>query len=160
MMDDATVDIEWMEDVIFRRLLDYGEKGLLERSIEIHRFTEGETIIEQGATAKGLFFLKKGAVLLYVDDDNERVCVGELATGAQLGDMAMFEGVKTSATVIAANDCEAYFLPKTSVIHLMTFRRELARDIMMKTIRQLSASIRHMNQFNAQAHHFIHEHVS
>jgi len=43
------------------------------------------------------------------------------------------------------------------VIHLLTFRRDLSRDIMMKTIRQLSGALRRMNQFNAQAHHYIQE---
>lgn len=154
---DQQVDIEWIEDFIIQRHLDYGEKALFERSIEIREYQQGEVIIEQGEVAQGLFFLKKGVVSMHVKGLSDSVCVGRMEEGAQLGDMALFDGVRASATVRADENCEVYFLPRNTVIHLLTFRRDLSRDIMMKTIRQLSGALRHMNQFNAQAHHYIQE---
>ena len=154
------IDLEWLEEVIFQRRLDYGEKSVLERALEIRQYAGSEMIIEQGNEAQGLFFLKKGIVTMYVQSQMDSVCVGQLEEGAQLGDMALFDGSKASATVVAEQDCEVYFMPRHSVIHLMTFRRDLARDIMMKTIRQLSGAIRHMNNFNSQAHQFIQENAA
>lgn len=154
---DHPIDIEWIEEFIIQRHLDYGEKSLLERAIEVREYQKGEVLISQGDVAQGLFFLKRGAVSMHVKGLADSVCVGRLEEGSQLGDMAIFDGIRASATVLADEDCDVYFLPRNTVIHLMTFRRDLSRDIMMKTIRQLSGALRHMNQFNAQAHQYIQE---
>ena len=157
---EQAIDTERVEEMIFQRRLDYGEKSVLERSLDVRRYAVGEMIIGQGDVPQGLFFLKKGIVNMYVQSQSDSVCVGQLEEGAQIGDMAIFDGARASATVVAKQDCELYFMPRHTVIHLLTFKRDLARDIMMKTIRQLSGAIRHMNNFNSQAHQFIQEHVA
>jgi len=86
---DQQVDVEWIEDFIIQRHLDYGEKALFERAIEIREYQQGEVIIEQGEVAQGLFFLKKGMVSMHVKGLNDSVCVGRMEEGAQLGDMAI-----------------------------------------------------------------------
>jgi len=149
-MKKNELDITWLEEEVFFRPLEYGEKHVLEQSLEIRQYSKGETIITQGEPSSGLFFLKSGVVSLHINNDGRLVCIGRLQKNAQLGDMALFEGTKTSATVIAEQNCNIYFLSQQTMVHLMTFRRNMARDIMMRTIRQLSSSLRQMNKFEVR----------
>ena len=53
---EQAIDTEWVEEMIFQRRLDYGEKSVLERSLDVRRYAVGEMIIGQGDVPQGLFF--------------------------------------------------------------------------------------------------------
>jgi len=149
------IDYEWLEEHVFHRTLEFGEKTVLEQMVRVEQYQKNDRIINEGETVDGLFLLREGAVAISHASHGENVRVGELHEGAQLGDMSLFDAGEASATVTALGDCTVFRLPSKAMAHLLAYRRDLARDIMVNTIRQLSSALRQMNQFNAYAHQFM-----
>ncbi len=149
------IDFDWLEEHVFHRTLEYGEKSVLEQMVRIEQYRKNDCIIREGEEVDGLFLLREGGVAISHASHGEKIRVGELHEGAQLGDMSLFDAGPASATVTALGDCVIFRLPAKAMAHLLAYRRELARDIMMNTIRQLSSALRQMNQFNAYAHQYM-----
>jgi len=149
------IDYEWLEDHIFHRHLDTGEQNVLAQSIRISEFGKGDVLIEEGEHSDGLYLLYSGRAGVLHDSHGEKVKVSEVGEGTQLGDMAIFDDEPASATVTALEDCVAYKLPRQALGHLMAYRRDMAKDIMMNTIRQLAGIVRGMNGSNAYTQQYI-----
>jgi len=149
------VNFEWLEDHIFHRHLDTDEQNVLAQSIQVSEFKKGDVLIEEGEHSDGLYLLYSGRAGVLRDSHGERVRVSEVGEGAQLGDMAIFDDEPSSATVTALGECVAYKLSRQALGHLMANQPDMAKDIMMNTIRQLAGIIRKMNSSNAYTQQFI-----
>jgi len=149
------VDLQWLEDCVFKRPLETGEANLLEQSIRIESHEKGEVLIREGQNCDGLYFIHSGRVGIYHNNHGEEVRISEACEGAQLGDMASFGDGISSATVKTIEPCVIYKLPQQPLIHLMTYRQRLAKDLMMNTIRQLAGVIRNMNRSTAYSQQYI-----
>jgi len=149
------IDYEWLEDHIFHRHLDTGEQNVLAQSIRISDFKKGDVLIEEGEHSDGLYLLYSGRAGVLHNSHGENVQVCEVGEGTQLGDMAIFDDELASATVTALAPCVAYKLSRQALGHLMAYRRDMAKDIMMNTIRQLAGIVRGMNSSNAYTQQHI-----
>lgn len=149
------VDLQWLEDCVFKRPLETGEAHLLEQSLRIESREKGEILICEGQPCDGLYFIHSGRVGIYHNNHGEDVRISEAGEGAQLGDMASFGDGIASATVKTIEPCVIYKLPQRALIHLMTYRQRLARDMMMNTIRHLAEVIRNMNRSTAYSQQYI-----
>jgi CRP/FNR family cyclic AMP-dependent transcriptional regulator len=64
------------------------------------RFSEGETIIQQGSGAAAFFVIDSGEAKVFVDGKEQRV----LKPGAYFGEMALIDAGTRTASVIASSD--------------------------------------------------------
>jgi len=149
------INFEWLEDHIFHRPLGTEERDILAINIHVSEFRKGDVLIEEGDHSDGLYLLYSGRAGILHDSHGEKVRVSEVGEGAQLGDMAIFDDEPSSATVTALRECVAYKLPRQELGNLMADHPDMARDIMMNTIRQLAGIIRNMNSANAYTQQYI-----
>ncbi len=149
------INFEWLEDHIFHRHLDADEQDVLAQAILISEFRKGDMLIEEGEHSDGLYLLYSGRAGVLHDSHGEKVRVSEVGAGTQLGDMAIFDDEPSSATITALGECVAYKLPRQVLGNLMADHPDMARDIMMNTIRQLAGIIRNMNRSNAYTQQYI-----
>jgi CRP-like cAMP-binding protein len=71
----------------------------------------GETLVEQGAPGEELFLLFDG--VLAVERDGETIA--EVGPGAILGEMALLEGGRRTATLRAVTACRVAIVPSDRV---------------------------------------------
>ncbi|MFC1567871.1 Crp/Fnr family transcriptional regulator [Pseudomonadota bacterium] len=150
------IDFEWLADHIFHRHLDADEQAVLAQSILISEFKKGDVLIAEGEHSDGLYLLYSGRAAVLRSSHGEKVRVSEVGEGAQLGDMAIFDDEPSSATITALGECVAYKLSRQALGQLMAYHHDMAKDIMMNTIRQLAGIIRKMNSSSAYAQQYIH----
>jgi len=149
----AVVDITWLEENIFHRNLAKDEKSILLSLIRVQTNHKGDVIIREGEASHGLFVLYSGRVSLQHQQHGQPVRIATLDAGVQLGEMTLFNGEQASATVKALEDNTiVYHLSASAVEYLMGNSTKISRDIMLNTIRSLSAAMRNMNGYNAYAH--------
>ena len=149
------IDFEWLEDNMFHRHLDTSEQNVLTQSLRVVEFKKGDVLITEGEHCDGLYLLYSGRAGVLYDSHGEKVRVSEVGEGAQLGDMAIFDDEVSSATITALSDCVVYKFPRQALSHLMAYRHDMAKDIMMNTIRQLAGVVRGMNSSNAYSQQYI-----
>jgi hypothetical protein len=79
--------------------------------LERRSLKEGETLVQQGDEGQELFLLLDGVVVIKVDGEE----VVELGPGALLGEMALLEGGKRTATVEARTPTRVVVVPPDAV---------------------------------------------
>ncbi len=72
--------------------------------LEWKEMTGGETLIEEGDPANGVYFVISGRLRAYVKKDGERHEIGEIGRGETVGEMGVLTGEPRSATVVAVRD--------------------------------------------------------
>ncbi len=149
------IDFAWLEEHIFHRPLTADEKSALGSSIVSLEFGKNEEMLVEGDHADGLYLLRSGRANVLHDSHGQKVRVGEVTEGAQLGDMAIFDGEPYSTTITARGPCQIYKIPRKDLEALMAAHHDLAKDIMINTIRRLSGIVRGMNTSNAYSQQYI-----
>ena len=69
------------------------------------RFTAGEVIFSEGDPPTTAFLIESGRVVVSTDQHGEERILGELGPGALVGEMAMLDDARRSATARAHSDC-------------------------------------------------------
>jgi CRP-like cAMP-binding protein len=149
------IDFEWLEDHVFHRHLDTGEHETLNKAMQVLEFKRGDILMTEGDQCDGLYLLYSGSAGVLHESNGEKIRVSEVKEGAQLGDMAIFDDAASSATITALSDCVAYKFPREALSQLMAYRQDMAKDIMLNTIRQMAGVIRGMNSSNAYSQQYI-----
>jgi len=149
------IDFEWIENHIFHRHLNAEEKQALDKSILTVEFNKNDVLIAEGERCDGLYLFYSGRAGVYHDSHGEKVRVGEVTAGAQLGDMAIFDDEPYSTTITALSECVAYKISSQDMNSLMAYHHEMAKDIMINTIRRLAGIVRGMNSANAYSQQYI-----
>jgi CRP/FNR family cyclic AMP-dependent transcriptional regulator len=80
--------------------LDEGELQGIASVFKERRFSEGETVIQQGSGAAAFFVIESGEVTVHVDGIERRT----LQAGDYFGEMALIDAGTRTATVKAATD--------------------------------------------------------
>jgi len=80
--------------------LDDDELERVARLFKERRFSEGETIIQQGSGAAAFFVIDSGEATVLVDGKEQRV----LKPGDHFGEMALIDAGTRTATVLALSD--------------------------------------------------------
>lgn len=70
------------------------------------KFNKGEFLIKEGESAKDVFFILKGAVLVTKEVNTIKKIISVLGPGEIVGEMSLFESLKRSASCIADEDVE------------------------------------------------------
>ena len=75
-------------------------------------FPEDE-IIKQGDDGMNLYFLEKGSVLVYIENDNHvKRFVKELKIGSMFGEISLVYDCKRTASILSKNYCTCSNLEK------------------------------------------------
>jgi CRP-like cAMP-binding protein len=149
------IDFEWLENQIFHRKLNEVEKSGLDQTIRIIEFHKHDVMATEGESCDGLYLLYSGRASVYYTSHGVQVRVGEAIEGAQLGDMAFFDGQPYSTTITARVDCVAYKISREDLENVLAYHHEMAKDIMLNTICRLSGIVRGMNSVNAYSQQYI-----
>ena len=80
--------------------LDDDELERVARLFKERRFSDGETIIQQGSGAAAFFVIDSGEATVLVDGKQQRV----LKPGDHFGELALIDAGTRTATVLAASD--------------------------------------------------------
>jgi Cyclic nucleotide-binding domain len=99
-LDSAEVE-EAVEQELARTLLRSGER------MPRRRLEPGETLVRQGEEGTEMFLLLGGRLAVEIDGET----VAELGVGALVGEMALLEGGRRSATLRAASFCRVALVP-------------------------------------------------
>jgi len=87
------------------------EKGLIASVVTLLKptvFLNGEIIIREGETSKGMFFIRYGEVQVSTDDQ----VITYLTQGSYFGEIGLVKGSHRTADVSTTKDCELYYLSK------------------------------------------------
>jgi len=88
-------------------------------------FGKGERIIDQGAVGDSMFILMRGSAEVLIESNEVVSSVARIGTGDAIGEMSLLTGERRSATVVAAEDCDAVEILKSDVSALITESPEL-----------------------------------
>ena len=80
--------------------LDESELQKIASVFKERRFSDGETIIQQGSGAAAFFVIDSGEATVFVDGNEKRV----LGPGDYFGEMALIDAGSRTATVIASSE--------------------------------------------------------
>uniref|UniRef100_A0A0A9X102 cAMP-dependent protein kinase type II regulatory subunit n=1 Tax=Lygus hesperus TaxID=30085 RepID=A0A0A9X102_LYGHE len=109
-----------LKSVPMLRALNEFEMMNVADSLDVHHYTTGDKIIEQGDDADGMFFIDVGKVVIsYMDEYGLDVVLDTLENGAYFGELALIEKQKRAATVTAASDVTVAFLQRDAFERLL-----------------------------------------
>jgi CRP/FNR family transcriptional regulator, cyclic AMP receptor protein len=98
--DMSGVSLEALRRVPLFADLDDDELARIASVFKERRFTEGETVIQQGSGAAAFFVIDSGEARVLVDGNEQRI----LGPGEHFGEMALIDAGVRTATVIASSD--------------------------------------------------------
>ena len=115
-----------MEPSFLDRLGDDARSWLLTAARPVS-FAKGATLVRQGEPARGAFVLRQGAVEAIVTlPGGENLRVARLGAGQVIGEMALIETGTCTATVLASEDVEGWFVAHDDFRALVSQRHSAA----------------------------------
>jgi len=162
---DADAALEWGENALLAK--DAGEtkfalteinlfKGLspdecrlLETIVRPLMFEKGETIIHEGADANLFFVLARGTVSVQIrvqGQGGRRKRVASIGPGLSFGEMALLDGGKRSADIVAEERVICYGLNVGQLQELSAKHPNIMITILGNLTREFSERLRHANE--------------
>jgi CRP-like cAMP-binding protein len=92
---------------------------------------QGQSLIEQGAQDRTLYFVETGSLSVHYEDTKGRVRLAILGPGAVVGEGAFFSRLPRSATVQAAGPCKAWCLAPMRFTEMSNRQPEIALNLVM-----------------------------
>jgi len=136
-------------------MLTENEQDTLSKVISIETFNKGEAVIVEDQEGGNLYLLKSGCVDVILTFNGKTIKLKGLGEGAQLGDMSFVDGGKTSASIIAKDDCVAYKLTRDALSQLFVSHQAVVKEVMFTVMQNMSQNLRQMNQSNAVSIQYI-----
>ena len=120
------------------------ETALLEAIVEEVYFAAGETIIREDDCADALYLLVGGtvSVCLRLTDGNRRRRLSTITPGLAFGELALLDGGKRSADVIADEPAVCYLLPIVKLKALANNHPAIETKLLLNICRELSIRLR------------------
>ncbi len=113
--------IEFLKDVPPFNMVDREEIEMLAESISMEYYPRGYMILKQnGPPSDSLNIIKKGAVRLFViNDEEQEIVIDYRSEGESFGFISMFSGDRSRANIQAIEDTICYLIPKDSLFELI-----------------------------------------
>ena len=92
-------------------------------------FLAGQVVCRQGTEGHELYVVYRGEVVVEREVDGEQVPVATLGPGEPLGEMALFDALPRSATVVAKTDCTLLVLQHRQFLHIAEQRPEILTEV-------------------------------
>ena len=105
--------------LLSRSLAQPIEPARLEPYLARQTFSAGAVLIQQGATADGMYFIERGQVMAQLERAGQRpVHLRSSTAGTIVGEVAIYAGGTRTATVIAEEDCDTVFLSTAAIARM------------------------------------------
>jgi len=126
--------------------LDERELGELAPGLKPFAAAKGDTIIRQGATPDGVYFLHSGDVTIATRmPGGGETFIATLGAGTMLGELGLIDPSPRSATVTAASDASGLFLERAFFNGALDQRAPFAIKIMRQMLRIMCERQRALN---------------
>jgi CRP-like cAMP-binding protein/thioredoxin reductase/Fe-S-cluster-containing hydrogenase component 2 len=118
---------EWSVDAFLKAVRDrvpiFSElNGLVLRDTmlesDVHKFTDGETVLRRNDYTNSLYVVIEGAVCVHLDDEDPPKASVTLGQGTFFGEMGLISGRRRTATVSAVGDVLLLEVPRRRMIAL------------------------------------------
>ena len=120
---------------------------LIEAIVRPLIFDKGEVIIREGAEAKLFFVLARGTVSVQIrTHGSERKRVASIGPGLSFGEMALLDGGKRSADIVADERVVCYGLAVEQLHELRAQHPGIMVTILGNLTREFSERLRHANE--------------
>jgi glutaminase len=168
MVRDADAALEWCEDQLLAHTAQAGSgtkfalseinlfKGLspqecrlVESIVQPLVFEKGEIIIREGADANLFFVLARGTVSVQIrvpGQGERKKRVASIGPGLSFGEMALLDGGKRSADIIADEKVICYGLRVEQLQELTAEHPNIMITILSNLTREFSERLRHANE--------------
>jgi glutaminase len=165
---DVDAALEWCEDQLLARAghgglatryalseinlfkgLNSAECRLLEAIVQPLIFEKGDVIIREGADARLFFVLARGKVSVHITmlgEGNRKKRVASIGPGLSFGEMALLDGGKRSADIVADERVICYGLGVEQLQALAAEHPNSMITILGNLTREFSERLRHANQ--------------
>lgn len=111
-------------------------------------FAPGEIICKEGEEGDRMWLLAKGSVSvrLISADGRQNIRIASLARGTTIGEMALVDSVRRSATIIADEGVVCYELPLEGFTRMVVEHPAIATRILRNLARELSRRLRRTSE--------------
>lgn len=125
-----------IDAVDFLRPLEEESKDLLARRGHRKLFAKGETIIRRGETGRELYIVRRGRVVIRVDDQE----IAHLGPGHFFGERALLTGMSRHANVVAEEETEVFELDERMFEEVLQAQPQIAEE-MSKIVAEREAAL-------------------
>ena len=120
---------------------------LIEQVVRPLIFDKGEVIIREGDEAKLFFVLARGSVSVRIKTKGDRTKrVASIGPGLTFGEMALLDGGKRSAEIVADERVVCYGLAVEEIQQLAVANPNIMITILGNLTRDFSERLRHVNE--------------
>jgi CRP/FNR family cyclic AMP-dependent transcriptional regulator len=113
----------------------------LAQLVRRRRFPRGATIFHKGDPGTGLYLLMTGQVKIVLPSETgEEAVLGVLEAGEAFGELALFDGLPRSATVVALQEAEVLLLRREDFLAFVARSPEVATALLGVLSRRLRAT--------------------
>ena len=131
-----------LEDIPLFRHLNRAEIQALRLITQERHFAAGQEIFPEGAVGDGVYFVKDGLVEICSGTGQQRRVFSRLGPGEIFGEMSILEHRPRSATALAVQTTEVFFLPRGEMLPFI----ERAPGVALALLQQISHRLRELNQ--------------
>lgn len=118
----------------------------------VEEYRDGETILEEGVRATGLWVIQRGGARVLKGIQGRRnQPLAELHEGDHFGEMSLVTDDATTATVQADGDTRLYHLPKDAFHELLARRPAAGQKVLWHFVHTLSRRLAHADRSLARA---------
>ena len=115
----------------------------VEQSAQTHAYAAGETLFKEGDKGDGIYLVQSGLVQISaLVNEGERRVLSRLGPGEFFGEMAVLDNEPRSATTLAEEPTQAYFIPRESLLRILDLSPRLAVSL----VREFSFRMREFNR--------------
>ncbi len=133
-----------LHKVGFFDMLDAEEFEALAMSLRYAPFARGEVVTRQGAEAHWLYLIEEGTVRICISEEGVEREVGRLGAGDAFGEMALLQGARREASVVAETDAECFRLERGTFQRVVDKHPEIvARFAEVVTKRKAQLTVAH-----------------
>ena len=115
----------------------------LQWSAKKRAYPHGSIVLHKGDTGDMIYFILKGKVKVVLGHrDGREVILNILKPKDYFGEMAVFDNLPRSATIVAEEDCEFFVLSRQDMIEQIGRQPQMA----LKMLSEMSGRIREVNE--------------
>jgi serine/threonine protein kinase/CRP-like cAMP-binding protein len=130
---ERVVELMMAKSPVFSRVSPGDRRELLDRA-EIIEFSDEDIIIEQGAESDSMYFIRRGEVEIYREDESGvPIFINKLGQGQFFGEISALRGTPRTNSVRAMGQLTAFRFPREDIVQLVERQPEL-RTIFERTI--------------------------
>ena len=140
-----SIDFEWLERAVCKRVLTKKERQALEEFIEVLSVPPGMPIMHQGMEGNALYILRTGSTNISCKVGNRETLLSRDDTSRVFGETSLFSGEPTSAKVVASLPCTAYRISREHFEEIMQKHCKLALNLLAFIVRNMGDVIRRLD---------------